>query len=39
MNLPSDAQARIQGELTQLAQAVDQGRSQQAPGQPYQGQQ
>ncbi len=39
MNLPPEVQARIQGELTQLAQAVDQGRTQQGPGQPYQGQQ
>jgi hypothetical protein len=39
MNLPADAQAHIQGELTQLAQAVDQTRPQQAPGQPYQGRQ
>jgi hypothetical protein len=41
LNLPADAQARIQGELTQLAQAVDQGQGQapQRQGQPYRGQQ
>jgi hypothetical protein len=39
MNLPPDAQARIEGELSQLAQAVDQGQGQQRSGQPYRGQQ
>ena len=39
MNLPPNVQARIQGELTQLAQAVDQRQGQGAQGQPYQGQQ
>ncbi len=40
MNLPSEAQARIQGELTQLAaQAADQIRARQGPKQSYQGQQ
>lgn len=39
MNLPSDTQSRIQGELTQLAQAVDRSRAQQGPGQGYEGQQ
>ena len=37
MNLPPNIQARIQGELTQLAQAVDQ-RQGQGPGPGYQGQ-
>jgi uncharacterized membrane protein len=40
MNLPADAQARIQGELTQLAAQVgEQSRAQPGSGQPYQGQQ
>ena len=39
MNLPPEIQARIQGELTQLAQSVDQGRVQRGQGQPYQGRQ
>jgi hypothetical protein len=39
MNLPADVQAHIQGELTQLAQQVDQNTARQGPGQPYQGRQ
>lgn len=39
MNLPPEIQSRIQVELTQLAQTVDQGRDQRPPGQPYQGRQ
>jgi hypothetical protein len=38
MNLPANIQARIQGELTQLAQAVDARQGQGYQGQGYQGQ-
>jgi len=39
MNLPPEIQSRIQGELSQLAQAVDQSQGRQRPDQSYQGQQ
>jgi hypothetical protein len=39
MNLPPEIEARIQGELTQLAQSVDQTQGRSPQGQPYQGRQ